>query len=61
MQIRDESGEVEHRISRMLILSITASFICVTQCNYYSIFLRTINLLIIEVFVHITIIGYCNL
>ena len=48
MQIRDESGEVGHRISRMLILSITtASFICVPEWNYHSISLRTINLLII--------------
>lgn len=41
MQIRDESSEVKHRISHMLILSITtASSICVPKWNCHSISLN---------------------
>ena len=44
MEIHDERSEVEHRISHMLILSVTtASFICVTVRKYYCISLRMIN------------------
>ena len=38
-----ESGEVEHRISRMLILSrTTASFICVTEINKFTYYLSNL-------------------
>ena len=47
LEFHDERSEVEHRISRMLILSVTtASFICVTVRNYYCISLRMINVLV---------------